>query len=721
MYSRNVHRPSRVASLLVLLLTACGRTPADQRPAPNAQRPTPNIVLITIDTLRADRFTPALMPALTALGARGVVFGQTRSVVPLTLPAHVSLMTGALPPAHGVRENGIHRFDRRVPTIAEVLHTQGYDTAAFVGAYVLDRRFGLNVGFATYDDHIARDPAATDRLQAERRGDQVMDAALAWLASRTSQASPSDATPPAASRPAPSERGESRDRPPAPFFLWIHLYDPHAPYTPPAEFLQKAGGRAYDGEVAFADAQVARLVSALDAAALGERTAIVVTGDHGESLGEHGEQTHGMLLYEAALRVPLIVSAPGLARATRDDAVSLVDVAPAILQMAASPVPGTMTGRSVLAPPAVHDVFAETEYPRVAGWSPLAALVDDRWKVIRSSGTELYDLRSDPGERTNLASGRASAAQAMADRVSALGRAAAAPAAAAQSPEVAERLRALGYVASARASPVAAGERQNPAAHIATWVTFERALAELEGGKASAAAARLRPLAEAHPRAQLFASTYAQALAAAGQPRAAVPIYRTLIGEYPQDAMLYHALAVAARDGGLLDEAERAERAAIALDPALPTAHNGLGLVLADRGREAEAVPAFAEAVTLDSTNAGYWTNLGNARRAAGDLAGAEAAYRDALRRDANDADAGNGLGALLVQAGRAVDAVPILEAIVARDPSFIEARLNFGIALQQAGQPARAAEQYRAVLKAPARHAREREAAAALLNALGR
>ncbi len=701
--------------VLVLLsgVAGCrGRTgnagPADR--ATGAGRP--NVVLVTIDTFRADRFTPRLTPALDALGRRGVVFTNARSCVPLTLPAHVSLMTGALPPAHGVRENGVHRFDGRLPTIAQVLARHGYDTAAFIGAYVLDRRFGLDAGFATYDDRIPRDPAATDRLQAERRADQVVDAALAWLRSRGAGARP---------RAAGAESRAPSDERRAPFFLWVHLYDPHAPYTPPPEYRQKAGGHAYDGEVAFADAQVARLLAALDTAGHRDRTAVIVAGDHGESLGEHGEETHGMLLYDGALRVPLVVAAPRVAPAVHHDAVSLVDVAPAILGLTGAPVPGSMKGTSVLGVPTPsRDVYAETEYPRVVGWSPLASLVDGRWKVIQSPDTELYDLQQDARETTNVAASRTSMVRAMFGRLTTLRATTAAPAAVAPGADVAERLRALGYVAPPPAPAMTGIPGANPAREIAAWVRFETALTLMNEHEPARALPALSALARAHPEAQVFASTYAQALGATGQQRAALPVWRRLVARWPRDASLYHELAVTARDAGARDEAMRAERAALAIDPVLPSAHNGLGLLLVDGSRAVEAVKAFGEAVRLDVTNGGYWTNLGNARRETGDVSGAETAYRAALEHDPTSADALNGLGALLVQAGRAAEAVPLFEQLLAHDPSFIEARLNLGIALQDAGQRARAAEQFRAVLKAPPRHARERRAAQALLEGLG-
>ncbi len=245
--------------------------------------------------------------------------------MPLTLPSHTTILTGQLPPEHGVRDNGVDPSGDRTDTTARLLNAAGYQTAAFVGAYVLDRRFGLSRGFDTYDDQIPRDPNATERLEAERPASAVIDRALAWLDRLSS-------TPGSSASPEP--RGTS------PFFVWIHLYDPHAPYNPPPEFVRSTAGRTatveerYDGEVRYADAQIARVLAWLDAHALRDRTLVVVAGDHGEGLGDHGERTHGMLLYDSTLRVPLIVSMPGSAAARRDDPVSLADIAPTVLRAA---------------------------------------------------------------------------------------------------------------------------------------------------------------------------------------------------------------------------------------------------------------------------------------------------------------------------------------------------------------------------------------------------
>jgi choline-sulfatase len=659
-----------------------------------------NVLLITLDTFRADRVNPTLTPNLESLAARGTRFTNVRATAPLTLPSHTSLMTGVTPPVHGVHENGVI-FNRKVPTLARMLRESGYATGAFVGAYVLNRRFGLDEGFDVYDDAVRRDSARVEQLEAERPGAEVVDAALKWL-------------------------GEVAGAKPT--FTWIHLYDAHAPYVPSKRFLDQARGNAYDGELAYVDSEVGRLLAALEQRHLANNTIVAVAGDHGESLGEHGEDTHGMLVYDATLRVPLIVSVPGGAHGARvDRELSLTQVGPAVLSAAGvDAAAGRWCDARILQQTdAVErsgpgcDVFAESRYPRRAGWRALASLSDGQWKLILSSEQELFDLRADPSERNNIAPERQNIVQAMVVRIEAIqksGSAAASPVA----PEAAERLRALGYVSGSPTITSDDPRAPNPAKVIGAWRDFEAALAEMRAGRAAAALSRLAPLATSNPRGPVFQTTYAQALKDAGRPKEAVAIYKAAAARWPGDASLFHDLAVAAREAGDLDEAMRAEQAALALDGNSAMAQNGIGLLHADAGRASEAAAAFQRAVDHDPTNASYWTNLGNARRALNDAVAAEAAYRRALTLDDTFADALNGLGTLMVQSGRAGDAVPIFTRALSSDPDLHEARLNLGIAYQQSGQAQKAAEVYREVLKkTPPRFARERAAAGELLKAI--
>ena len=653
-----------------------------------------NVVLITIDTLRADRIGRGVAPELDRLASSGVRFTNARTTVPLTLPAHVSIMTGTAPTVHGVRDNGVV-FGDGLPTLAGVFREAGYRTGGFVGAYVLDRRFGLSRGFETYDDRVRRHPEAMARLEAERRGSEVVEAALAWLDSDAQR----------------------------PFFLWVHLYDPHAPYDPPAEFRGEPGSHPYDREVAYADTQIARLLDHLRKKGLENSSVIAAAGDHGEGLGEHGEQTHGMLAYDTTLDVPLIVVAPGLTPREIESPVSLVDLPASILRLAG--VDGALAPEAsdvdLFTPRAGAELYAETQYPRAAGWHPLGVLAGAEWKLILSSEAELFDVQADPGESNNLAEQRPAIVHAMSEalrRIESTARAQ--DPAAGITPDAAARLRALGYVGGSVPAASVVPSAPNPARVIDSWTQFERALASLNGREPRAALTDLEQLAARFPAGLVFQSSYARALQEVGNAGKAADVLRQAIDRWPGDSSLYHDLAVAALAAGDRQEAMRAEQAALAIQEDNPAALNGLGLLQANAGQVREAADAFERATAGDPSNASYWSNLGNARRDLDQLEAAETAYRRALELDPDHADAANGLGVLLVQRGEAAGAVVWFERALQHAPEFHEARLNLGIAYQESGQRDRAADVYREVLRrAPAGATRERRAAADLLRGL--
>lgn len=664
---------------LTLLISGC-RSDSSQE-----QTPRSDVVLITIDTLRADRVGRGLTPTLDALAQRGVRFTNARTAVPLTLPAHVTIMTGALPPAHGVRENGV-TFKPGPQPLARALHDAGYSTAAFVGAYVLDHRFGLDDGFDVYNDEIRRDPARPLSLEAERRGEEVVDAALALL--------------PTGKRP---------------FFVWLHLYDPHAPYDPPLGWRSKAGGNAYDGEVAYADAQVERFLDNLKDRGLLDSAVIIIAGDHGEALGEHGEDTHGMLAYDSTLRVPLIAVSPHLKARIVETPVSLVDLAPSVMHEIGLGDPARAIDIFTEPTPA-RDSYAETLYPATAGWHPLRVLATKQWKLVMSSEAELYDVAADPAEAHNLVDARPDIVRQLRTVLEKHEQSTGSAPTATISPEAAERLRSLGYVGGATQT-TADSSAPNPVKVIDGWRQFEHALTLLNAGRARDALAPLQALATRFPSGTVFQSTYARALMESGNAKAALDRYRAIVARSPKDPLIFHDLAVAARAAGALDEARRAEQAALALDANNAAAMNGLGLVEVDAARLSEAASAFDRAAKAEPANPSYWTNLGNARRSLGDAGGAETAYRRALDADPTYADAANGLGVLLVQQRKAAEAVAWFERALQRSPDFYEARLNLGIAYQQSGNRDRAIATYRALLAdAPSRFTRERRAARELL-----
>jgi len=294
-----------------------------------------NVLVITVDTIRADHigaygYSDVETPAMDTLAREGVLFTRAYSPTPLTLPAHTSIFSGTYPLYHGVRDNGGYIVPDELTTMAEIFEEQGYDTAAFIAAYVLDSRWGLNQGFDTYfDDFDLSDQRFISMGAVQRPANEVIDETVAWL-------------------------NEARQ---GPFFLWVHLYDPHAPYDPPEPYMSRYAGARYDGEIAFTDSQIDRLLATLEARGLGDNTFIVLAGDHGESLGEHGEVQHGFFIYEAATRVPLILRVPieGFGGIERSEVVSLVDIMPTVLEMCGLEIPDHVQGASLV--PFFHSGF----------------------------------------------------------------------------------------------------------------------------------------------------------------------------------------------------------------------------------------------------------------------------------------------------------------------------------------------------------------------------
>jgi arylsulfatase A-like enzyme/Tfp pilus assembly protein PilF len=640
-----------------------------------------NLLLITLDTVRADHLgaygdADAETPALDRLAGEGVRFARAMTAAPLTLPAHATLLSGLLPPHHGLHGNGAGSFPAGAATLATDLEGEGYRTGAFVGAFVLDHRFGLARGFETYDDEIDRgDPASPGGLEAERPGRVVVDRALAWL---------------------------GRDDP-RPFFAWVHLYDAHAPYEPPEPYRSRHAGHPYDGEIAEVDEQVERLLAFLAERGLAAQTVVAAVGDHGESLGEHGELTHGLLLYQGTLRVPLIVAAPGHLRPGGVVAAPVggADLAPTLAGLLGRPLAPAaggppLDGRDLSAPllrgeePPAADLYAETEYPASFGWSPLYALRRGDAKYIAAPRPELYDLAADPGEADNLlASRRRQAGELAAELTAVRASASAAPGATpALDDEARARLASLGYAAPR--APAAAGAdggaARDPKDAVALFRGFEEAHWALGEGRADDARKRLEELVSADPGNPVFRATLARACRERGDLPRAIALYREAVAQAPADADGWYNLAVTLQQAGKVDDAVTALAAAIERDPKRPEAHNALGIAYAASGRLEDARRAFAEAVALDPRNARAYNNLGNALRDLGRRDEAEAAYRKAIELAPRYPDPLNGLGVLEVAGDRPAEALPLFDRALALDPQRHEVRLNRAIALELAG-----------------------------------
>jgi arylsulfatase A-like enzyme/Flp pilus assembly protein TadD len=672
-------------------------------------------VLVTLDTVRADHlgaygYAAAETPVLDRLAREGVRFEQASSAVPLTLPSHSSLLSGLLPPHHGLRNNGAGAFPATTPTLASVLSGEGYRTGAFVGSFVLDHRFGLARGFATYDDEVERDPNAAVSLEAERPARAVIDRALAWLGETSS--------------------------PPRPFFLWVHLYDAHAPYEPPSPYRERHAGRPYDGEIAEVDAELGRLLTELDRRGLAGSTVVAVAADHGEALGEHGELTHGLLLYEPTLRVPLLLRAPGLRAGTVvHTPVSLVDVAPTLAGLLGRSLPppegGQLDGRDLSAAlrageePAPADLYAETRYPEIFGWSPLAALRRRDLKYIAAPEPEIYDLARDRAEAVNLTAdpARSSSQAGFAARLAAIEAGAVATPAGKVDAETRARLASLGYASGGATAPRAEGSKApDPKRMVGLFRRFEEDHNRLKGGDAAAAARALADLAEivaADPPNPIFRGELARGYRQRGEIARAIPLYRRAVADAPGDPEAWYNLASALQEAGQAGEASAAVEQAVHLDPKRPEAHNTLGIIRLGEGKPEEARREFEAAAALDPRNATALNNLGNALRGLGRLDEAEGAYRRAVAAAPRYAEPLNGLGTLEVERDRPAAALSYFDQALRLAPSYHEVRLNRGIAHELAGEAEAAAAAYRDFLAATGgdpQFAEQRRAAQSLL-----
>ncbi len=709
-----------VGALALLALAGCG-VPRTEEPR-SAPAVSPNVLLVTLDTVRADHVgcygdRAAETPALDRLAREGVRFAWASSPVPLTLPAHSSLLSGLLPPHHGLRNNGAGSFPAETATLATALAAAGYRTAAFVGAYVLDHRFGLARGFSTYDDRMERDASGGVPEDGERRGDAVVDRALAWLTAN-----------------AEGEGGRAH-----PFFLWVHLYDAHAPYDPPSPYRERHAGRPYDGEIAFADAQLGRLLAALDRAGLAASTVVAAAADHGEALGEHGELTHGLLLYEPTLRVPLLLRAPGrLAPRTVATPVSLVDLAPTLAALAGHPLPALpgarLDGRDLSAAllagaePAAADLYAETRYPALFGWSPLAALTRRGRKYIRSTRPELYDLARDPGEAHDLLAADPGAGRGFSDRLAELSAGERMAPAAPLSAEERARLESLGYAAPAgaqhgreqspEAATAAAGHAADPRVQVTLFRRYEEAVQALRAGD-ERAVATLAGLAAADPGNPVFRGKLAEAYRERGRLDRAVPLYRAAADAAPRDAEAWYNLGVAEGELGDATASRRDLARSVALDPARPESRNALALAELAAGDPQAAEGELRAALALDPENARAWNNLGNVLRAGHRFDDAANAYRRAAAAAPRYAEPWNGLGTLEVERDRPAAAIPLFDRALALAPGYHEVLLNRAIAWEQVGDAGAARSAYREFLAAAAHDpqlAAQRRAAEQLL-----
>jgi arylsulfatase A-like enzyme/tetratricopeptide (TPR) repeat protein len=663
------------AAVLLLLLLLLGSWWSVSRPTIRRE-PGLNVLLITVDTLRADAVgvygrSGSPTPWIDRLAQNGVRFAHAHAHNVITLPSHANLLTGRLPPDHGVRDNAGFRLPPDTETLATRLKAQGYRTAAFVSAFPLDSRFGLAQGFDVYDDRFTDTGPRPAFLIQERSGDQTVALARQWLE---------------------TVGGD-------PWFCWVHLYEPHYPYEPPEPFASRWPGDPYAGEVAAADAALRPLLEPILSAGSDGRTLVVVTSDHGESLGEHGEATHGIFAYEAALRVPLVVYQPRLFRSRVVDApAGHVDLLPTVLDALELPLPGGLAGRSLLPAIAGADTVRDAAVYFEAlsgslnrGWAPLFGLVRGGFKYIDLPIPELYDLRADPREQRNLADsepGRVTTMRAHLDTVRGPDSVATTRP---ESTEARERLRSLGYIVGGVTPRARYTEEDDPKRLIALDTMLQEIVERYLAGDLQAAIERGRELVHRRPTMAVSWMYLAHLEREADNLEAAVEALRRAVALSPADPVPLALL------GAYLTEAGRAQEAADLLEQAahVPDADleimTSRALALARLGRTEAALATLARARAREPLNATLLVHVGTVRVMAEDRAAARAAFEEALTLNPDIARAHTALAVLALEDGRAAQAVDHWRAATDRDPGEYAKVLALGIGFDRAGRTAEA------------------------------
>ena len=650
---------------------------------------------MTIDTLRADALGsyggPAATPALDRLAAEGVRFDFAHAHAVMTLPAHASILTGRYPFEHGLRDNSGFRLPRDARTAATMLQKAGYATAAFIGAFPLHSRFGLNVGFDVYDDRFGEGAATEAFSMPERPAPAVVALAREWIAGRA--------------RGAEAQRkGEQ------PWFVWVHVFDPHAPYRPPPPFDTQYASKPYYGEVAATDAALAPLLD--DVRNSAKPTLVIVTGDHGEGLGDHGEQAHGIFAYESTLRIPLIVaqlggsaSAPstvaGGERAKAGEvspvAARHVDILPTVLDAIGQPVPADLPGRTLL--PARERLASAAPRPMYFeamsgmlnhGWAPLTGVLSGRDKLIDLPILERFDLAGDPAERTNLA-GRAP------DRDRALTAALAAfkPALpgerVAEDADAAARLRALGYVAGNAPRKAKYTEDDDPKRLVELDSAVHRALDAFGEGRRDEAAKIYRQVIERRPGMAIAYRHLALIEWQQGNAAGALDVLRQAVARGVTDARLLEQFGEYLTETGQVAEGIGLLEQAAGSPSAEVDALNALGIAYARAGRAADARRAFERLLDVLPGSSAPLENLGLLALDQGDVRAARGYFDRAVAAAPDSSKAHAGVGAAAFASGDRKAAYEAWRRAVELDPQNADALYSLGINLARDGRTAEA------------------------------
>jgi arylsulfatase A-like enzyme/Flp pilus assembly protein TadD len=612
-----------------------------------------NVVVITIDTLRPDHlhcygYANIETPNLDALAKRGVLFENAVAQAPLTPPSHASIFTGQYPTVHHVRNTGGFILPSSARPLARILQEQGWDTAAFVSSAVLKKGIGFNNGFAVYDDQMPRQGDKEEFGEdAERRGGDTVDRALAWLNNQSGK----------------------------PYFLWVHLYDPHMPYDPPSPFKEKYKDHPYDGEIAYADQQVGRLLTAVEKKGPANNTLIAVLSDHGESLFEHGEYTHGVFLYDATLRIAFLMAGPGIPSGTRvKQQVRSVDFLPTLVTLLGGKPPDDIQGVNLTPAFSGQTVpteisYEETLYPKLAlGWAELRGIRTNHWKYIRAPKPELYDLTQDPTEITNVFQ---------------------------QHPAEVDKLSAqLNHIIGNGGSE-----------KVQTNMVDERQMAQLRSlGYLSGFSPQQYDLNGQGPdpkdRVGILKLLYEAENPAEHLPKAKrIALLQKALEEDPTNPSLYHQVGGELESVGRYDDALRLYKTALQHGVENGRLHSRIADLSLRKGDKETAIAEYEKAARFNPSDLESQTNLATAYLETGRVADAERAFSFVVDSDPDSAAGHNGLGLIAIQKHDMATAQTQFERAVQLDPDLVEAQMNLGLIYEMAGDKLRARACFQAFL----------------------
>jgi len=654
---RTVLIGTAIAGLIALSALAVWKL----RPAPR-----PNVLLITLDTTRADRIgcyghKTARTTAIDALAAGGVAFDNAYVTVPLTLPSHASMLTGLYPPENGLADNGAGRLADSVPTLAELLQQHSYRTGAFIGSIVLHAQSGLDRGFDLYDDDMVGGERHGDESHLMRNARLVVDSALHWLNSLNE----------------------------GPFFCWLHFFDPHAPYQPHEEiFGDRFADNPYDGDIAFTDVHIDRLLQRLKDTGQYDNTLIIVVGDHGEGFGDHEELEHGFLLYNSTVRVPLIIRDPRSAAAAGTRVatpVSLVDLMPTVLDCLEIPSTAHTSGLSMKPALQRQGITSRPCYSQTTaafsafGWAPLKSIATDDWKYIQTTRDELYDLRHDPGETNNLADTNAEQKQRMQQLLGDVeAQMAVVEVAETEVSDVQRRaLEAFGYVGGGNAPPAATDQ---PLRDVKDMIRFYNA------------------------------DMSARKLMSSGQLDAAIAQLQQTIAEAPDFLRAQLTLAAAYQMQDRLDEAAAVYTEALRIAPDSHDAHFDYATLQAGRGEKESAIEHFRAAIKARPSAATAHVNLATLLYSTGDIAGARESFEAGLKAFPDSTAGQFNYGVFLAEQGELDAGVQHVERAAALNPRNAQIQFRLGELLLEQRRFGAAAERFAETLRLNPRYPKAAE-----------